>query len=115
MQLVGYSAGRIVGGVTEGDDVGSQAAHDLIDRAAAEAAAQVAAVIGLFLEQAQRGVVGVIGPIHAAGLQIFAQRLDGPQEFPLLDGERADREPDGRAVAQQRQSIQHGERILAAR
>ncbi len=46
---------EIVGGVAEGDHVGAQFAADLVDGAAAEAAAQVAAVVGLVVEQAERG------------------------------------------------------------
>ena len=37
------------------------------------------------------------------------------QKFALLDGERADREIDRRALLQQQQRFEHGERILAAR
>ena len=56
----------------------------------------------------------MIGPIHAAGLQIFAKRLNRAQKFSLLDGERADREVDGGALLQQKQRFEHGDRIFSA-
>ena len=40
----------------------------------------------------------MIGPVDAAGLQILADRLNGTQKFALLDGERAHRELDRRAL-----------------
>ena len=66
---------EIVGGVAEGDDVGVKAAGDLVDGAAAEAAAEVATVIGLLFEEAEGGVVGVAGPCDAETLDIFADGL----------------------------------------
>ena len=92
--------------MTEGDDVGAQAAHDLIHRAAAIAAAQNATVIRLFVDQADGGVVSMIGPVHATGLQVFAKRLNRAQEFPLLHCERANREVDGSTRRQQQQRFQ---------
>jgi hypothetical protein len=80
---------EIVGGVAEGDHVAAQAVGDLVHRAPPVAAAQVAAVLGLVFQQAQRRRVAEIGPGHAARLQVLAQRFDGPQELALLHGEGA--------------------------
>ena len=95
---------EIVGGVSEGDHVGAQIVGNLIHRAAAVAAAQIAAMVGLVFEQAQRRRIAKIGPGHAALLQIFADGFDGPQKLALLHGERADRKIDRRALLQQQQA-----------
>ena len=50
---------------------------------------------GLFIEQPQRGVVGVVGPLDAEGTDVFAHWLDRCQKLSLLDGERADGKIDG--------------------
>ncbi len=97
---------EIVGGVAEGDGIRAQAAHNLIHRAAAEAAAHVAAVIGLFLKQAQGRVVAMIGPVDSARFQVLAHGFEGTQEFTLLDGEGAHGELDRRALLHQQQGFE---------
>jgi len=105
---------EIVGRVAEGNDIGAEAAGELVDGAAAEAAAEVAAVIGLVFEEFQGRVVGVIGPIDAEGFDVFADGGDGGEEFALLDGEGADGEIDGGAFLEQEEDFEHGDGILAA-
>lgn len=105
---------EVVGGVAEGDDVGSEAADDLIDGAAAVAAAEVAAVIGLFVEEAEGGGVAEAGPGDSFFAQVFADGLDGAQEFTLLDGEGADGEVDGGAFLEQDEGFEQREGIFAA-
>ena len=105
---------EIVGGVAERDDVRAQSAHDLVDRAPAEAAALVAAMIGLLLKQTEGGIVAMIGPVDSARLQIFSKRFERAQKFPLLHRKRAYGEIDRRALLQEQQRVQHCERIFAA-
>ena len=90
------------------DDVGAQFARDLVHRAAAVAAAQVAAMLGLILEQAQRGRVAVVSPGNTAPAQVLAQRFDGAQELALFHGEGADREIDGRALLRAAAALRAG-------
>ncbi len=78
----------------ERDHVGAQAARDLINGAAPEAAAQIASVIGLFVEQPERRIVAMVSPVDAARFQIFAEGFDGAEKLPLLDGEGANGELD---------------------
>lgn len=56
----------------------------------------------------------MIGPVDPALLQVFAQRLNGTQEFALFHGEGADGEFDGRFFRKQQQGFEQRERILAA-
>src|SRR5579872_682052 len=81
---------EIVGGVSEGDDIGFQIPRDLINGAPPVAATQITAMAGLFLEQPERRLVVKIRPIDSALLQIVPQRLDRPEKLALLHGERAD-------------------------
>ncbi len=103
---------EIVGCVAESDDVGTQFAADLVDGAAAEAAAHVAAVVGLFLEQAQGGVVGVVFPGNAPALDVFADGLDRAEEFALFDREGAEGKVYRSAFLQQEQGFEQGDGIL---
>ncbi len=105
---------EIVGGVAEGDDVGSEVLGDFIDRAAALARAEIAAVVGLFLEEIEGGVVAEVGPRDASLLEICAERFDGPEKFSLFDGEGADGEIDGRALLQEQESLEQSGGVLAA-
>ena len=100
--------------MAERDDIGSESSHNFVDGTAAIAAAQVAAVIGLFFEQTEGRAVRVVSPIHAALFQIFAERFDWPQKLALLHGEGADGELHGRFFREQKQGFKQGERILAA-
>ena len=63
-------------------------------------------MIGLFFEQSKGWPVGVIGPVYAALLQVFAQRFDGTQELALFHGEGADGEFDGRSFCEQQKGFQ---------
>ncbi len=92
---------EIVGGVTEGDDVGAEFAGKRIDGAAAEAAAEVAAVIGLIGEQAEGGVVGSERPRDAVLEHPLAEGLDGGEELALIDGEGGQGEADGGALLEE--------------
>src|SRR5580698_2419137 len=56
----------------------------------------------------------MIGPIDAASFQVLAHGFERAQEFSLLDREGADGEADRRALLQQEEDFQEGERILAA-
>jgi len=100
--------------MAEGDDIGAEFAADLVDSAAAKAAADVAAVFGLLGEKAERRAVDAQGPVHAAAGEVFAERLDGLQELALVDGEGTDGKVDGGAVAQQQQGFEQRERVLTA-
>src|SRR5579872_6873914 len=106
---------EIVRGMPERDYVCTQSSGDFVDSAAAIAAAQVAAVVRLLLEEPERRPVAIIRPVDAALLQIFAERLNRTKEFPLLDRERAYREIDWCALLQQQQRLQQSQRIFAAR
>ena len=105
---------KIIRRVSEGNYVGPQPASDFINGPAPEPAAQVAPVIGLFFQQPERWIVGVIRPVDAASLQVFAQRLDGPQKLALLHGKRAHGKLDGRALGEQQHRFEQRQRVLAA-
>ena len=75
--------------MAECDGVGSKSGNNFINGAPAVAAAQVAAMAGLFLEQPKTRLVVVVGPIDTAGTQPLTERLNGPQELTLFDGEGA--------------------------
>lgn len=105
---------EVVGGVAESDDVGAKLAGERVDSAAAEAAAEVAAVIGLIGEQAEGGVVGPKGPGDAVIEHPLPERLNRSEELALIDGEGAKREADGSASLEQKKRGQEGEGILAA-
>ena len=75
---------EIVSRVTEGDDVGFEFAGDFIDGAAAEATADIAAMIGLLCQKADRGRVFDIGPIDTAILEEKADGMNGGQETCLV-------------------------------
>ena len=92
MRVAQKRLAKVVGGMSERDNIGAQPASDLIDGAPPKAAAKIATMIGLFFEQPQRRIVGVISPVHATRLKIFAQRLDRPQKLALLHGKSANRE-----------------------
>ena len=100
--------------MAQGDDVGAQFAADVVYGTAAEAAAEVAAVVGLVFKELQGRVVDDVVPVDAAREQPFAERGDGPEKLALLDGEGADGEIDGGAFLQQQQGLEHGDRVLAA-
>src|SRR5487761_2600052 len=84
-------------------------------KSSAVAAAQIAAVIRLFLKQAERRIVAMIRPVDAARAQILRHGLEWREEFSLLNGERANGKLHRRALLQQQKRVEHGERILAAR
>ncbi len=105
---------EVVGRVAESDDVGAKLAGERVDSAAAEAAAEVAAVIGLIGEQAEGGVVGPKGPGDAVIEHPLPERLNRSEELALIDGEGAKREADGSASLEQKKRGQEGEGILAA-
>src|SRR5262249_4773665 len=78
-------------------------------------AAQVAAVIGLLFEQPEGGPVVIVDPVNAAAFQVLAQRFNGAQELTLLHGEGAHGKIDWRALREQEQRFEQGQRILASR
>ena len=104
---------EIVGGVAESDDVRLQPVGDFVNGAPAVAAAKVAAVLRILLEQVERRDVVIAGPGDPLLAQEFAQRLDRPQELALFDGEGAQRELDRRALAQHEESFQQRERVFS--
>ena len=104
----------LVGGVAESDDVGVEFAGDLVNGTAAEAAAHVAAVVGLFFDEAEGGAVDVVAPGYAEGLDVFADGFDRREELALFDGKGADGEIDWGAFLQKQKGFEHGDRILAA-
>ena len=57
----------------------------------------------------------MIGPRHAALLEVFGQGLDGPQKLALLHGESAHGELDGRAFLEQKQDFEQGGGIFPSR
>jgi hypothetical protein len=71
-------------------------------------------MIGLFVDEADGGIIAVEGPIDAACPEILADGFDGAQEFSLLNGERANGKIDGRALLQEQEGFQHGHGILTA-
>src|SRR4051794_36862238 len=101
--------------MAESDHVSSQAARNLVNGAAAEPATEIAAMIRLVCEQLQRRIIGMVRPLHAEALDIFADSLHRREELTLLHRKSADTEIDGRALLQQQQHFEHGHRILAAR
>src|SRR5579863_923390 len=70
-------------------------------------------MIWLLFEKPERRPVLDIRPIHAALLQILAQRLDGTQKLALFHRERTHRKIHRRALRQQQQRFEQRERILA--
>ena len=99
--------------MAEGDDVGAEPGDHLVHGAAAVPAAQVAAVIGLFLEKSVAGGVVKVRPVDPPPAEPFAERLNRAQKLTLLDGERAHGEFDRRALFEQQQRIEQRHRILA--
>src|SRR6185369_15748649 len=71
-------------------------------------------MVRLLVDQADGGIVGLVGPVDSARLKILAHRLDRTQELALFDSERADRELYRRPVPQPDQRLKHGEGILAS-
>lgn len=104
---------EVIGGMTEGDDVGTKLFADLIDRTAAETAAKVAAMVRLFFEQAERGVVCEVLPRHSEALDVFADGLNGAQEFALFHCESAEGKVDWGAFLQEQEGFEEGNGILA--
>ncbi len=100
--------------MAEGDHLRAQSPNHLVDGTAAVAAAQVATVLGLVLDEFQRRSVSKVRPLDSLRSQVLRQRFDRPQELSLLHGEGADREIHRRPVAQQQQRVQKRERILPA-
>ena len=90
--------------MAEGDHVGAESARNLIDSAAAIAAAQVAAVIGLLFEQPEGGPIVIISPVDATLFQVFAKGLDGTQKLALLHSEGANGKIDRRTLRKQQQA-----------
>ena len=56
----------------------------------------------------------MIGPVDAALFQVFAQGLNGTQEFALFHGKGAHGKFDGRFFREKQQGFEQSERILAA-
>src|SRR5579872_256492 len=100
--------------MAECDDIRTQIARDLVHRASAIAAAEVATVIRLVFEQTQRGIIAKVSPSDAPLPQVVTERLDGPEKLPLFHGERANREFDGSSLGEQQQGFEERERILTA-
>ena len=73
-----------------------------------------AAVIGLFLKQAEAGIVVVVGPINAAGLEVLTERSDGAEELALFDSKGTDGELDGAPAREQEQRFEQSDGVLAA-
>ena len=71
-------------------------------------------MIGLFGDQANRGVIGVVCPFDAEAADVFADGLDGAEEFSLLHREGAYGEIYGGAFLQQHRGFEEGDGILAA-
>jgi hypothetical protein len=104
----------VVRRVSESDHVRAQALADLIDSPPAKTAAEVAAMIGLLIEEAEGRVVGVVAPIDAARLEVLCHGFEGAQEFALLHSERAYGKLNRGAVAKPEQRFKQRERILTA-
>src|SRR5262249_38003705 len=79
---------------------------DIVDCPSAKTAAHVAAVIGLFLNQAETRLVAHIEPFHVSFLQILAKRGNRCEKLTLLDGKGTDLEVDWRTLLQQKQRFQ---------
>ena len=105
---------EVVGGVAEGDDVGAHLFADGVDGAAAEAAAEVATVAGLFFDEAEAGFVADVEPFDVALFEIVAEGSDGGEELALLDGEGADLKIDGGAFLEEQEDFEEGDGVLAA-
>src|SRR5581483_5000101 len=105
---------KVVGRVPERDHLRAQPASNLIHGPAAEPAAHVAPMIRLLVEQPNRGIVAMAGPIDSARLEILSDRLNGTQKLALLDRKCANREVYGRPVAKPDQRLQQREGVLAA-
>ena len=101
--------------VGEGDHVGAQLVSDLIDGPAAIAAAQVAPVARVAVEETDRRAVAAIRPVDPFSLEVLSQRFDRTQELALLDGEGADRKLDRGPRLQQQKCVQERDGIFAAR
>src|SRR2546425_801246 len=101
--------------MAESDDASAEAPGNLIDRPAAIPAAQVATVVGLLFEQAERGPIVIVGPVDTTTFQVIPQWFDGAQELALLHGEGADRKIDRRSLRQQEQRFEQSQGVLAAR
>ena len=84
-----------------------------INRAAPEAAAKIAPVVGLFFEEPERRIVGIVFPRNAEALNVFADRPDGTKKFHLLDGKRANGKADRRAFLQHEQRVEQRDRVFA--
>src|SRR5262249_7410554 len=80
-----------------------------------EAAAKIASMIGVLFQQTQRRRIAEISPLDTALLEIFTQRLDGPEKLSLLNRERANREIDRRPFLPKQKCFQKRRRVLAAR
>lgn len=106
---------EVVRGVTECNDVRSQAASDFVDGATAKTAAKITAMIRLLFQQSHRRRIFKIVPVDSSFAQPNTQRLDGPQKFALLHSECAYGELNGSFLLQKQKSLQHCERIFAAR
>lgn len=105
---------KIIRRMAEGNHVGTEFSGEVVDGAAAETAAEIAAMAGLFVEQPQRGSVLNIGPIDTALAQIGANRFDGREEFALFDGEGTHAEFDGGALLQGQQRFEQCQRIFSS-
>src|SRR6476469_4922023 len=86
---------EIVGRVAESDDICSEPAGDAVHGAAAEAAAEIASMIGLFFEKPERGIIFDVSPLDAALREIVAEGMNGSEKFTLFHGEGANRKIDG--------------------
>src|SRR5258707_14680609 len=89
---------EIVRGMAQGDDIGAQTAADLVNRASTEAAAHIAAVARLLIDQSQARTIGDVRPIHPALLQVIAKGRYRTQELALFHSEGAHAKRNGSAL-----------------
>ena len=105
---------EIVHRVAEGDDIDPHALSDFVHGAATEATAHIAAMVGLFFEEAKAGAILKILPFDAASAKVLAKRLDGGEKFALFDGEGGDGKLDRGALLQQDERFEQGHGVLTA-
>ncbi len=76
----------------ERDDIAPELPSDIVYGPPQVATAGVAAVPRLFGQQLDRRLIPVVRPSESSFGKDLPQRLDSPDEFPLLDSERLQRE-----------------------
>jgi hypothetical protein len=101
--------------VAERDHVRADLAGDPVERTAAVAAADVAAVPDAVADERERRRLVAHDPLHADRRDVARQRVDRRGELPLLDRDGHDLVRERRARPGRDERVEQAETVLAAR